>query len=184
MAQFADAEIGGFFFTSSDHEELIVRQKDSQDNATPSGNAMAATALLKLARLCGRTDLEEQAINTLEMLSGQMRSSPTASGQSLMALDFLLGKTWEAVVVDGKTANDTAELLVTIHERFLPNKVVLHRPLGLSDESLPAAVKPVLADKTSMNGRPTVYLCEHGTCQEPMVDIEELAAVLDQSSDR
>ena len=49
--EFADAEQGGFFYTGKSHEELIARQKDVFDNATPSGNAMAATALLRLAAL-------------------------------------------------------------------------------------------------------------------------------------
>ena len=89
--RFADAEGGGFYYTASDHEQLIVRQKDSQDNATPSGNAMAATALLKLGRLTGRRELEDRAVKTLESLSGQMKNLPSASGQALIALEFLLG---------------------------------------------------------------------------------------------
>jgi uncharacterized protein len=180
IAQFADAEAGGFYYTSADHEELIVRQKDSQDNATPSGNAMAATALLKLARLCGRTDLEELAAGTLEMLSGQMRSAPSASGQALIALDFLIGKTWEAVAVDGEILHDSAQLFIAIDDRFLPNKVILHRPFGVTDEELSPAVRPVLQGKTAQNGRPTIYLCEHGTCQAPIVDTEELIQKLEQ----
>ncbi len=179
VSQFADAEAGGFYYTASDHEELIVRQKDGQDNATPSGNAMAATALLKLARLTGRLDLEELAVGTLEMFSGQMEGSPSASGQSLIALDFYLGKTWEAVVVDGETLGDSAELLTAIRQKFLPNKVVLYRPLGLVEENISSATKEILQGKTAQDGRPTVYLCERGTCLAPLVERGELIARLD-----
>jgi uncharacterized protein YyaL (SSP411 family) len=180
VSRFADAENGGFYYTASDHEELIVRQKDSQDNATPSGNAMAATALLKLSRLCGRTDLEDRAVNTLETLSGQMQSAPSASGQALIALDFLLGKTWEAVVVEDEEPYKSAEMLVELYERFLPNKVVLHRQKNTTDAELSPAIQPILTGKTSQDGQATVYLCEHGTCQAPIVGAEELRKRLNQ----
>lgn len=179
VSRFADIENGGFYYTATDHEELIVRQKDSQDNATPSGNAMAATALLKLSRLCGQRDLENLAVKTLEMLSGQMRNAPSASGQSLVALDFLIGKTWEAVVVEGEEPYASAEILVEFHQRFLPNKVILRRPKDTSDEQLSPATKAVLAGKTSQEGNATVYLCEHGTCQAPIVGLAELQETLD-----
>ena len=55
--EFADPEQGGFYFTGTHHETLIARQKDIHDNATPSGNGMAATALLRLGALTGRDDL-------------------------------------------------------------------------------------------------------------------------------
>ena len=55
--EFADAEQGGFYFTGRRHEALIARQKDIHDNATPSGNGLAATALLRLGALTGRADL-------------------------------------------------------------------------------------------------------------------------------
>lgn len=179
-SRFADDENGGFYYTASDHEELIVRQKDSQDNATPSGSAMAATALLKLSRLCGRSDLEAIAVKTLETLSGQMQSAPSSSGQALIALDFLLGKTWEAVVVEDDEPYKSAEILVELYARFLPNKVVLHRAKNTTDAELPPAIKPVLTGKTAQNGKATVYLCEHGTCQSPIADIEELRKRLDE----
>lgn len=180
VSRFADAENGGFYYTATDHEELIVRQKDSQDNATPSGNAMAATALLKLSRLCGRGDLEDLAVQTLEMLSGQMQNAPSASGQALIALDFLIGKTWEVVVVDGEESYSAAEILAEIHQPFLPNKVLLRRPRDVSDEQLSPAMKEVLAGKSAQDGQATVYLCEHGTCQAPIVGITELQAALDE----
>ena len=178
--RFADPEHGGFYYTASDHEPLIVRQKDSQDNATPSGNAMAATALLKLSRLTGRQDLEERAVKTLEMLSGQMKNAPSASGQALIALEFLLGNPLEAVVVDGETPGESAAMLGELYHHFLPNKVVLRRPRELSDADLSPAVKELLAGKTAQDGKPAIYLCEHGTCQAPLAETEALKAALDQ----
>ena len=101
IERFADEQHGGFFYTPSDHEQLIARSKDAQDSAVPSGNGMAASALLKLGRLTGRTDLEERGYQTLSMLSGLIAEHPRAAGQALIALDFHLGPTRELVLIDG-----------------------------------------------------------------------------------
>ena len=103
LEQFWDRDGAGFFYTTSDHEVLIARMKETQDNATPSGNSLAIMSLLKLARLTGRSDYEEKAILTLEMMSGQLDRAPISAGLSLMALDFLLGPTHEVAYVQGNT---------------------------------------------------------------------------------
>ncbi len=178
-SRFGDTDQGGFYYTASDHETLIVRQKDSQDNATPSGNAMAATALLKLSRLCGNPAWETVAVKTLESLSAQIEKAPSASGQALIALDFLLGETWEVVVVDGTDPYQSAEMFVELHQAFLPNKVVLRRPKELEDADLPSELKPMLSGKTAHDGKATLYLCKQGTCQNPITEIESFKAWLD-----
>jgi uncharacterized protein len=179
ILQFRDDEQKGFFYTSKDHEALIVRQKDSQDGATPSGNSMAATALLKLGRLCGRTDLEQTGVETLEMLSGHVEQYPTASGQALVALDFHLGPTFEVAVVPGDKPDEIENVLRTLHARFLPNKVVAVKPPDLADDALPATLQPLLAGKTPENGAATVYLCEHGACNLPVTGTEGLVKALE-----
>ena len=90
--EFADAEQGGFYFTGRRHEALIARQKDIHDNATPSGNGLAATALLRLGALTGRGDLTASGKQALEAIQTVLEREPAACGQSLIALDFLLGK--------------------------------------------------------------------------------------------
>ncbi|MBC8289746.1 MAG: thioredoxin domain-containing protein, partial [Planctomycetes bacterium] len=105
--QFGD-ETGGFFYTSSDHEELITRSKDGQDNAVPSGNGMAAYALLRLARLTSDARIEDQAEQTLDAISGQMQRLAMASGQALLALDFWFGPSNELVLPGGSPEDRTA----------------------------------------------------------------------------
>ena len=82
--EFHDPEAGGFFYVGKGHEALIVRQKDAYDNATPSANAMAATALARLAALTGRVDLGDLARATLQSVEIVMEKAPTAAGQSLI----------------------------------------------------------------------------------------------------
>ena len=196
--QFWDAEAGGFFFTSLDHEALIARNKETQDNATPSGNSLAAMGLLKLARLTGRMDLEEKAVSTLETMSGQLERMPLSAGLSLMALDFLLGPTHEIVVAQGKSKisdpiqesqirmrddnrePDDREPIARLHRRFVPNKVIHWRTDGVSDQALPFATSSVLRGKNSMRGLTTAYVCEHGKCGLPLVGDQELMAMFER----
>jgi uncharacterized protein YyaL (SSP411 family) len=90
LDQFWDSQDGGFSFTGRDHEALIARTKDPHDSSTPSGNSMAATALLRLATRSNRADFHERARETLKLFRGLMANSPTAAGQMLLALDLYL----------------------------------------------------------------------------------------------
>jgi uncharacterized protein YyaL (SSP411 family) len=175
MEQFGDRDHGGFFYTSADHEPLIARNKEIHDNATPSGNSMAATALLKLARLTGRRDFEDKAVETLEMMSGTVARLPAATGQALIGLDFLLGPTYELVLIDGqdKTVGDQA--LAAIHQRFAPNKVLWRQNRS---ESAPAELESLLAGKAAENGETSLYLCREGVCQSPAAGLPAIEAAI------
>ncbi len=188
LDQFWDDANGGFFYTSNDHETLIARNKETHDNATPSGNSLAATALLKLARLTGRTDLEAKGVATLEMMSGLMNRIPLAAGQSLIALDFLLGPTHELVAVEGtqsrgqesgdRSQQAAADILSALHRRFVPNKVVHRREVTTNDESLPQSVRAVLSGKTAINDEPSLYICRFGTCEQPAIGAASIAEAI------
>ncbi|SFI18872.1 thioredoxin domain-containing protein [Planctomicrobium piriforme] len=165
IEHFADKEQGGFFYTANDHEQLITRTKDSQDNATPSGNGMMATALLKLARLTSRADLEESAVRTLDYLSGLLAEHPRAAGQALIALDALLGPSPEIVISDaGDGLAD--QLARKVWDAFLPNKVYARR--SKSD----ASTLELFAGKES-GATSQLFLCDRGACQTPVSDLAE-----------
>ncbi len=122
--EFSDAEQGGFFFTGRRHEALIARQKDIHDNATPSGSGLAATALLRLGALTGRADLTRAGNEALEAIQTVLEREPAACGQSLIALDFLLGTVTEFAVIAGPDSTVTRSVLDTISSKFHPRKVV------------------------------------------------------------
>jgi uncharacterized protein YyaL (SSP411 family) len=172
--QFWDAAEGGFFFTGKDHEQLIARSKDPQDNATPSGNAVAATALLRLAELTGRADLRDKALGTLRRFRGLLASSPMAAGQMLIALDFHLGPVDEVAVVGVAGSDAVRAALRLVRGPFRPHQVV-----AFTSGSDPAAerIVPLLAGKTAL-GAVTTYLCREFTCQAPLVGVEALRAAL------
>jgi uncharacterized protein len=171
IKRFTDESTGGFFYTAHDHEPLIARSKDLHDNATPSGNGMAAYALLRLARLSGREEFDAAGRQTLEMLSGEMARATMGVGQALMALDDLLGPAYELVLADGHSAEESAAAWRSIHTGYLPNVVVARRANSQDDASLAPILAATLAGKKSLDGQPTLYVCERGTCRPPVAGV-------------
>ena len=89
LDDFADDEAGGFFYTAAEHEALITRPKEWQDGSTPSGNSLAATGLVRLAKLTGRDDFASAAEATLRGGAAVMRQAPMAAGQIVIGPRFL-----------------------------------------------------------------------------------------------
>jgi uncharacterized protein YyaL (SSP411 family) len=171
IERFTDESTGGFFYTAHDHEPLIARSKDLHDNATPSGNGMAAYALLRLARLSGREEFDSAGRRTLEMLSGEMARATMGVGQALMALDDLLGPAYELVLVDGRSPEESAAAWQSIEAGYLPNVVVARRGHSHEDKSIAPILAATLAGKKSLNGESTLYVCERGTCRPPVAGV-------------
>ncbi len=177
IEQFWDDSQGGFFFTGRDHEALITRTKDLLDNATPSGNAVAATALLRLARLTGSQDFEAKALATLRLCRALMSDRPMGCGQMLLALDFHLGPVQEFAIVGSSGSEATRRVLRAIHRGFRPSKVVA---LKAPDDASAEKTVPLLAGK-SPAGPVTTYICQNFTCQAPLVGAEAVEAALARS---
>jgi uncharacterized protein YyaL (SSP411 family) len=177
VEQFWDEAEGGFFYTGRDHEQLIARTKDPHDNATPSGNAMAVTALLRLAKLTGRANLRDKAERTLRLFRGLMEASPMAAAQMLIAYDFDLGPIKEFAVVGDPVNDETRRVLRAVRGGFRPHKVVALKPPG---DDRADAVLPLLAGKTA-GGAVTTYVCENFTCAAPLVGAAAVEDALQRS---
>lgn len=177
VAEFHDPEKGGFFYVGQAHEPLIARQKDVYDNATPSSNAMAATALSRLASLTGRAHFADLAHSTLQAAALVMDKAPSAAGQSLITLDGWLATTREFAIAAGDESTGLIEALKLISTRFQPHKVVAPIPTGMPSESL-AQLVPLTRDRPAQGGQVTTYVCESFTCQAPRVGIESLREAL------
>jgi len=169
LAQFWDSTEGGFFFTGHDHESLILREKQSQDNATPSGNSMAITALLKLGRLTGSKTYLEHAEKGLRFFYASLSQHPLSAGQMLCALDDWLGPYEEFVVLPGPD-DETATVLNQLHSTYRPRNLVAGPPLE----------SPLLQNRSAIDGKVTLYHCVNQTCELPWVGLEKIAAALEQ----
>ena len=168
LEHFADPG-GGFFDTSDDAEALVTRPKDLQDNAVPSGNAMAATVLLKLGAFTGEGRYEDAAERALRMVQPALGSAPTGFAQWLCAIDFALGRPKEIAIVGESGAQ---KLLDVVFGEYRPNQVV-----AFAGDAEDAAI-PLLAGRTPLNGRAAAYLCPNFVCELPVTEPETLAAQL------
>jgi uncharacterized protein YyaL (SSP411 family) len=180
FAQFWDAEDGGFFYTPADHERLISRGKDPHDNATPSGNAMAVTGLLRLGALTGDKETLDRAEQTLMLFRDLMSQMPAAAGQMLIALDFYLGPTTEVVVV-GERHGETEQVLRALRSGFRPNQVLAWRPADGATAASAEQIVPLLAGREG-RGSVTTYICRNFTCEAPVIGLAELRRVLGDST--
>ena len=165
--RFADPDGGAYFYTASDDEKLITRQKEVQDSAVPSSVALAATGLLKLGLLTGQPDLIDAAESQLAALSPLLKDHPRSSGQALIALAMLTGPPRELVVA----GDDTGELLRHVRQTFLPSCVVL------TPSESPGPAASLLAGKES--DRASLFVCERGVCQRPVRGLDEAIAAVD-----
>jgi len=151
---------GGFFDTRDDHESLLLRPKNIQDNATPSGNALAALALLQLATYGDRIGWGGQAEEMILAVQDAMRRYPAAFAQWLCAADFALGPTYEVAII-GDAPNQ--ELTSALWGRYRPRLVAaiaLHPP----PDNAPA----LLQERPLRNNLPTAYVCQGFVCQVPV----------------
>jgi uncharacterized protein YyaL (SSP411 family) len=174
LARFADDESGGFYDTASDHEQLVTRPNDIFDNATPSGNSVAADLFSRLALLTDDARYRQAAEGILRPLGLLASEHPTSFGRLLCALDFVIGRPREIAIVGPADSDDTRALRRAVFGRFLPNRVVAGTN-GASD----VADIPLLQDRPLRDGRPTAYVCEGYVCQAPVTDPSALAAQLD-----
>jgi len=173
--EFWDNEEGGFFFTGKSHETLIVRAKDFFDNATPSGNSVAAEVLLRIGLLTNNTDYRRRAATLLRLTSTAARRYPTGFGRMLCAFDFELAEPREIAVIGDREAADTKALMNEIWKLYLPNRVVAQ---AAPADSEAVGRIPLLGNRLQINGVATAYVCTNFTCLEPVTDPESLTAQL------
>jgi uncharacterized protein YyaL (SSP411 family) len=157
---FWDEERGGVFTNGSDAEQLVARNKDLMDNATPSANSLAAVALLRLAALTGEERYRDRAERILRLAGSLATQHPTAFGHLLAAVDLAVNGIDEVVV-----AGDRPDLVEVVQSRFLPGAVLAWGERYAS---------PLWEGRD--DGR--AYVCRNYACRLPAEDPEALAAQL------
>ncbi len=164
---------GGFFDTSNDGETLLLRPKDLQDNATPSGNALACEALLKLAAFTDEGKYRDLAEESLGLVMKMAVRYPTAFARWLSAADFAAGKVKQVAVVYGAGSEDASALIRVVNSAFRPDVITaasLYPPADNAPE--------LLRDRPAKNGVATVYVCEGFVCNNPVNTVPELKQLL------
>ena len=172
-----DKVAGGFFFTPSDGEKLLARSKHPRDGAVPSGNSVMAMNLLRLAVLFDRKDYREKAEALFRAFAPMVENSPGAFERLHCAVDFYHDKVKEIAVIGDSDSADTKDLLRTVFDRYLPNRVVVFAP----DKAVETPIS-LLRGKGRIDGKSTAYVCENYRCQQPVTQPHELASLLDGKS--
>jgi uncharacterized protein YyaL (SSP411 family) len=172
---FWDQGQGVFYDTGRDHEPLVVRPRDTFDNALPCGGSAAAGVLLRMTVLTGDSEYARLATTTLRSMRELMAKAPGGCAHWLCALDFYLSTPKEIAIVGNRDDPATGALLTVIHGRYLPNKVLVGCELG--DNSGPRI--PLLEGRSMVNDQPTAYVCERYSCQQPVNAPEALASQLE-----
>lgn len=169
---FGDEGKGGFFFTGRDGERLLARNKEVYDGATPSGNAVAAYNLVRIAHMTGSAEWTEQAEKQLTAFMNTVKRAPVAYSFFLTALQGALGTSRE-IVIAGAVDDPTTQAMIRLVQRaYLPEAVLLFRPMGKT-ESLDH-LAPFTNEQNAIDGRPTAYVCQNRSCHQPVHTVDEL----------
>jgi hypothetical protein len=176
LERFADPA-GGFFDTADDHERLVTRPKDLQDNAVPSGNAMAAFVLLRLAAWTGEGRYRAAAERAIRTVAPHVERYPTAFAQWLSAIDLALADAVEIAVVGDPAGAATRRLLEPAVSGYRPNQV-----LAVAADGDASAVE-LLHGRVAIDGQPTAYVCRNFACRLPVTDVGALRRELDAPAD-
>jgi len=174
IEEFWDSDNGGFFFTGKSHETLIVRQKDYFDNATPSGNSVAANALLRLATLTDNEEYRSRAVTVLREVADSARRYPSGFGYALSSVDFYLSTPKEIALVGDDDASKGA-FLGEVWRPYLPNKVVA----GARSSDDPDSTPVVLLHQKTVSDSTVAYVCERYACKAPTSTPAELRQQLE-----
>lgn len=177
IKHFWDEKSGGFYSTADDAEELLVRQKEIQDGAIPSGNSVAMLNLLRLARITANSDLEDKAAKIERAFSENIKQAPVAYTQLMVAMDFAFGPSYEVVIVGKPHRQDTKNMLQALRSHFIPNKVVILNPSN-QDSSEIERIAEFTKYQKSVRGRATAYVCFNHRCKSPTNDINEMLKFL------
>jgi uncharacterized protein len=169
LRHFTDAAVGGFYFTSDDHEALIQRPKSFSDDATPAGNGVAALVLLRMGHLLGEPRYLAAAEATLRAAWPALVQHPQAHVSLLAALEELLSPT-EVVIIRG-TPQDIGSWSRELAPVFAPRRLVIAIPADTT------ALPPALADKAP-RAVTAAYVCRGSVCSEPLESLEALRGQL------
>ena len=173
LVRFTDPD-WGFFDTQAQHDELILRPKDIQDNATPSGNSLAANALLLTAAYTAQIDWRDKAEKMCSAIQELAIRYPTVFAQWLCAIDLAVNPFCEIAILGNDQDSSMADLLHVVWSSYRPNAILASAILPLS-----ADMPPLLEQRTLLDNQPTAFVCRNFACNLPVNRPEDLRQQLE-----
>ncbi len=166
---FKDVDQGGLFLYGSDGEELIVRPKDIYDGALPSGNSVVTLNMLRLARLTGNSELQNEAYGQFEVFASKVKTIESAHAYFMTALLYSVVPGKDIILSGQEQDEDTKAMIKEINSTYLPFATVV---LNTGDERLNSINSEIKAHKP-LQGKTTAYICENFNCKEPITDLKK-----------
>ena len=170
----------GFFDTSDDHEILIARPRDLQDNATPSGTAMAATTLLRLAHLASKNFYVDLVYRIMTPIQPLLSRYPLGFGQWLQAASYALSEHKEIAIVGNPEAQNTRTLLKVAQNGYRPFQTVVLAASGIEPSTVPLLQ---VQSHQPASSEAIAYVCTGSTCQPPVTSHKLLRELLEKRQD-
>jgi len=175
LKHFGDESSGGFFFTPDFGEKLLVRTKEIYDGAIPSGNSAMLYNLIRIARITSVSVYENYADNLLDYFSESVQKAPSGSSLFLSAFEFMIGPSYEIIIVGNRNDLETQNIINSIMQKFIPNKMIILKDPIDSDYSMPFEY---LDSYSQINSKPTIYICQNFQCGLPTTDINDALSML------
>lgn len=188
ISHFWDNNDGNFYSTSDDHEELILRTKNFYDLAVPSGNSMAAYALLRLHFITQKNEYYDKAVSIIKSCLTAAIENPFGFGQILISLYLFVQKPIEVIIIKNNRLKDkttTDSLNSWTSKEFIPNKISIvvdndsenYKQL-ISENICPILKNKEIPSKEVNQSKEIVYVCKDFTCSIPIYNKEDLEKYL------
>ncbi|RDE11640.1 MAG: thioredoxin domain-containing protein [Candidatus Thorarchaeota archaeon] len=178
LRHFWDRESSGFFFSSDDSEQIMMRDKETHDGPVPSGNSVSVLNMIRLARILGDETFEGRASATLAAFANDITADHAGHAMMLAGLDLILGPSCEVVIATPHNSEEASEMIRMLSRSFLSNVSVLLRATGHQVEDLDR-----LASFTRfyrpVGNRATAYVCIDRNCLPAATNADEMMRLID-----
>jgi len=163
-SHFSDKERGGYYYSSTEAADAIVRIRTGLDITTPSYSGIIAEVLWRLAYLTGEDEYRKSANDGLAAFGAEIHRQPQNTATMLNALEFAIATVHIVVIGDERSA-DTQALVRAVLDNSVPCRILtIMKPTQKLNKDHPAF------GKVMQNGRATAYVCLGATCSDPIVD--------------
>ncbi|MDP1716158.1 MAG: hypothetical protein Q8L41_15580, partial [Anaerolineales bacterium] len=160
---------GGFFDTPHDSEKLLIRPKDIQDQATPSGNSLACQALIKLAAYTDQGSYRDLAEKSLTLITGFVLRHPLGFANWLSAAQNAWGNMKQVAVLGEAQDDNFQRMLNVLRAEYRPNVVT-----AASSHPINECAPALLSDRSMIKNKTTAYVCEGFVCKQPTTEVDGL----------
>ncbi|HYZ51151.1 MAG TPA: thioredoxin, partial [Nitrososphaeraceae archaeon] len=179
LQHFWDDKDGNLYFTSDDHEQLIVRTKSLYDLAIPSGNSVAASNLLRLYYLTENNDYLDKAERIMKAGARTAAENPFGFGQLLVSIYLYIKKPVEIIIIRNVENKHDSPMLTWLNRQFVPNGIIATVNGNLQLEELqkyPFFMNRIPSSKEEKGKSVAEYalVCRNFTCSLPIYSIQDL----------